>query len=102
MKIRTIVLGAAIVLLGIPVLLLATAATVVQLLDKSDGTIATSGDEREFLLHIPTSYSGTRAVPLVISLHAAAMWPAQQMNLSRWNRLADAEGFIVLYPSGRR
>jgi len=28
------------------------------------------------------------------------VWPAQQMNLSRWNRLADEQGFIVVYPSG--
>lgn len=37
---------------------------------------------------------------VVISMHGAALWPAQQMNLSRWNRLADEYGFIVVYPSG--
>ena len=25
-------------------------------------------------------------------------WPAQQRDLSRWNELADREGFIVVYP----
>lgn len=98
---RTVILGAVAVLVGFPVILLATAAEAVQFLDKSDGAVVSSGDEREYLLYVPESYDGTRAVPLVISLHAAAMWPAQQLNLSRWNLLADADGFIVVYPSGR-
>ena len=33
-------------------------------------------------------------------MHGAAGWPAQQMNLSGWNRLAESQGFIVVYPSG--
>src|SRR2546427_5189264 len=33
-------------------------------------------------------------------MHGAAEWPAQQMNLSRWNRLGDSQGFIVVYPAG--
>ena len=27
------------------------------------------------------------------------MWPAQQMNMSHWNQLADEHRFIVVYPS---
>jgi len=34
-------------------------------------------------------------------MHGAAVWPAHQMNLSRWNKLADEHGFIVVYPSGK-
>src|SRR5256886_15157799 len=33
-------------------------------------------------------------------MHGAAGWPAQQMTLSRWNRLAESQGFLVVYPSG--
>ena len=33
-------------------------------------------------------------------MHGGATWPAHQKNLSRWNRLADQHGFIVVYPSG--
>jgi polyhydroxybutyrate depolymerase len=39
-------------------------------------------------------------VPLVVSLHAAALWPAAQQGITRWNDLADREGFIVVYPAG--
>ncbi len=37
---------------------------------------------------------------LIISIHGAANWPSFQMNLSRWNSLADEHGFIVVYPAG--
>jgi len=37
---------------------------------------------------------------LIISLHPAATWPAAEMEISRWNELADEQGFIVVYPSG--
>jgi polyhydroxybutyrate depolymerase len=33
-------------------------------------------------------------------MHAAALWPAAQMNTSRWNRIADEQGLIVAYPAG--
>jgi polyhydroxybutyrate depolymerase len=52
------------------------------------------------LLYVPDSYNRSKAAPLVISLHGAAGWPAQQMNMSRWNRLADQYGFILVCPAG--
>ncbi len=52
------------------------------------------------LLYVPDSYDPTRPTSLIISIHAGATWPAHQKNLTRWNRLADAHGFIVVYPSG--
>jgi polyhydroxybutyrate depolymerase len=33
-------------------------------------------------------------------MHAAALWPAAEMAISRWNDVADEHGFIVVYPSG--
>ena len=35
-------------------------------------------------------------------MHAAGLWPAAQMEISRWNELADRQGFIVVYPSGAK
>jgi polyhydroxybutyrate depolymerase len=49
---------------------------------------------------VPASYDGSKRVPLVISLHGAGGWPAQQRDLTGWNRFADSEGFIVVYPAG--
>jgi polyhydroxybutyrate depolymerase len=67
---------------------------------RNSGTIMSSGLAREYLLHVPASYDPSKATPLVISLHGAALWPAGQMEVSQWNRIADRQGFIVVYPSG--
>ena len=72
----------------------------VHFLDRTSGTILSAGEKRQYLLYVPGSYDRTRPTPLVISLHALALWPAAQMETSRWNRLADEYGFIVVYPSG--
>jgi polyhydroxybutyrate depolymerase len=97
---RKRVLGAVLVFLGLPLALALLEAVSFHARNRANGTIVSSGVEREYLLHVPRLYSRTRATPLVISLHGAGGWPVQQMELSRWNRVADEHGFIVVYPSG--
>ena len=72
------------------------------LLDRTNGSLVSSGEKREYLLYVPESYDPTSAqnVPLVINIHGFSQWPANQANVSQWNQLADEEGFIVVYPSG--
>ncbi|MCH9646624.1 MAG: hypothetical protein K0U98_00215 [Deltaproteobacteria bacterium] len=67
---------------------------------RSNGSLEAPGGEREYFLFVPSSYNSDNATPLIISLHGAALWPAAQREMSRWNRLAEEEGFIVVYPSG--
>jgi len=102
MKARTkkILLGALLAVVGLPVALVATLVGTMALLNRTNGSIVSSGETREYLLYVPPSYDPKRPAPLVISLHGAAGWPAQQKNLAHWNRLADREGFLVVYPSG--
>ncbi len=69
-------------------------------LNETNGTIVSSGEPRQYLLYVPKSYDRSKPTPLVISLHPAASWPAAEMEISRWNELADEHGFIVVYPSG--
>ena len=52
------------------------------------------------LLYVPGSYDRARPTPLVISLHALALGLAAQMETSRWNKVADEHGFVVVYPLG--
>jgi len=99
-KNRRVVIGGVLVVIGLPVALVLIAAASIYGLDRSNGTIVSSGRERQYLLYVPPSYDRTKPTPLVISMHGAALWPAMQMNLSRWNRMADEYGFIVVYPSG--
>ena len=100
MRAKKALIGAGIVLIGLPALLLLIGAVYVVALNRTNGTIVSSGQEREFLLYVPRSYDRTKPTPLVISLHAGAQWPAAQMETSRWNHLADNEGFLVVYPAG--
>ncbi|HVT40197.1 MAG TPA: PHB depolymerase family esterase [Gemmatimonadaceae bacterium] len=69
-------------------------------LNRTNGTIVSAGDKREYLLYIPRSYDRAKPTPLVISLHGAALWPAAQRETSHWNNVADEHGFIVVYPAG--
>jgi len=106
MKIKKIVIGAVVVVIGMPVVLALLAwvsfyAFVSSFaLDRTNGTIVSSGEERAYLLHVPESYDRTKPTPLVISLHAAMNWPAFQEELSQWDKAADENGFIVVYPAG--
>jgi polyhydroxybutyrate depolymerase len=100
MTIRRILFGAAAVVVGLPLVMMLVAVGWISILDRTNGSIVSSGETREYLLHVPESYDPAQPTPLIISLHAGATWPAHQKNLSRWNRLADDHGFIVVYPSG--
>ena len=95
-KNRKMVLGAVLVLINLPVVLVLLEAVSFHFLNRNNGTIVSSGREREYLLHVPRSYDRTKPTPLVISMHGAAMWPAAQMDTSQWNTVADEEGFIVV------
>jgi len=90
---------AAAALVGVPLALIIAAVLTLLALDRSTATLVSSGQQREYLLHVPANYDPGKPTPLVISLHGASLWPALQMNISQWNRVADQHGFIVAYPS---
>jgi len=94
------VLVGVLVLISLPVALAAIEAAVYYKVNANNGSIISSGEKREYLLYVPNSYDAGKAAPLVISMHGAGLWPAGQMDNSQWNRVADREGFIVVYPSG--
>jgi len=96
MNIRKMLIGSALVVIGLPVLLVLIAAVSISVLNRTNGAIVSSGQKREYLLYVPRSYNRTKPTPLVISMHAAALWPAAQMATSQWNKVADEEGFIVV------
>lgn len=100
MRFWRIVVRSTLVLIGLPLVLLLVVAAGSYVLDRTNGAIVSSGRKRTYLLYVPATYDSAKPTPLVISLHGAAVWPAQQMNLTGWNRLADAHGFIVAYPAG--
>src|SRR5438034_5245238 len=100
MKVRKIVMGAVLAIIGLPVLLVLLAVVSIRILDQTNGAIVSSGQKREYLLYVPRSYDRAKPTPLVISMHGGALWPAAQKGISQWNRVADEHGLIVVYPSG--
>jgi polyhydroxybutyrate depolymerase len=106
MNTKKIVIGAVLVIIGLPVVLVLIAGVSFYALmsfyapNRTNGTIVSSGQKREYLLYVPRSYDRAKPTPLVISMHAAALWPATQREVSQWNKVADEHGFIVVYPSG--
>lgn len=63
-------------------------------------TIQSGGTTRSYILHVPSSYDGTRAVPLVFDFHGAGSNKEQQAFYSTLSPKADAEGFIIITPDG--
>jgi polyhydroxybutyrate depolymerase len=97
---RKTFVAAILILITLPVVLAVTEAASFYVRNRNNGSIISSGQKRKYLLYVPGSYDRSRPTPLVISMHGAGGWPVQQMELSEWNRLAEIERFIVVYPSG--
>jgi polyhydroxybutyrate depolymerase len=100
MKDRRVVLGAALALIGLPVVMVPIEAVTFYTANRDNGSFVSSGEKRDYLLYVPRSYDRRRPTPLVISMHGAGLWGAAQKETSLWNDLADSQGFIVVYPSG--
>jgi len=100
MSLKKIVIGVVLIFIGLPMLLALIFAGWASLHNEINGRLVSSGQQREYLLHIPPKYDRATPAALVISMHGAALWPASQMKMSRWNEVADENGFLVVYPSG--
>lgn len=102
MKSPTAVLGSVLALIALPLVVAIAEAVAFHVRYRSNGTMVSSGLKREYVLHVPLSYDRTKPTPLVISMHGAGMWGAAQEETSQWNRVAEREGFIVVYPSAAK
>ena len=55
---------------------------------------------RHYHVHIPATYDTSRSFPLLIALHGRLGTGKKMMKQTDFNRIADREGFIVVYPEG--
>lgn len=53
---------------------------------------------REYQVWVPDGYTGSSPRPLVLVLHGCVTGPNAMAAASRFNDVADAEGFIAVYP----
>jgi polyhydroxybutyrate depolymerase len=63
-------------------------------------TIMVGGMSRTYVLHIPPSYDGKTAMPVIFDYHALGGTGSQQKMLSGWGTLADQKGIIMVWPDG--
>ncbi len=64
------------------------------------GSITVGGMDRTYLLHLPSGYDPARPAPLLIALHGAGDTAADMESITGFNALANAQGFLVVYPEG--
>lgn len=69
-------------------------------LPAGDTTVELDGATRpgSYTVHVPETLD--EPAPLVLALHPLSGSAAQVHELSGWDELADAEGFVVVYPDG--
>ena len=58
------------------------------------------GEPRRWITYVPSSYDGSKAVPLVMSIHGYTASMQSMVEESRWWEIAEKEGFIVVFPQG--
>lgn len=63
-------------------------------------TMMHDGAQRVFHFYIPSNLQASENVPLFIALHGLTQTGSGLMDLTQFNTIAEAERFIVCYPSG--
>jgi poly(hydroxyalkanoate) depolymerase family esterase len=62
------------------------------------GTFTNSSGSLDYQAYVPKSYKSGTAVPLVVALHGCTQTADVFRQLTRWDTLAEAQGFIVVFP----
>jgi len=57
------------------------------------------GQEREFIVYVPTAAAGKQNVPVLFVIHGTNQTGQVHYDKNLWNPKADQEGFIVVYPT---
>lgn len=65
-------------------------------------TIQVKGLNRNYILHVPSSYNGSQSVPLVVDFHPLGGSGSNQLAASPYKQKTDPEGVITVYPDGQK
>lgn len=67
---------------------------------ESSHSLMHNGMERSYILYVPASVNGSRPVPLVFVFHGGTGNAKSAIVMSGFNKVADENGFLVVYPNG--
>ena len=62
-------------------------------------TLTSGGKKREYVLHVPSSYDGTKPVPLIVDFHGHGGSGPNQAKESTYPKVVDADGVIMAFPT---
>lgn len=63
-------------------------------------TVQVGSVSRTYILHVPTAYTGTTAVPLIVDFHPIGGSDTGEEGSSPFKAVTDPEGVITAYPQG--
>ena len=63
-------------------------------------TLRVNGEDRAYLLYVPASWRGGQPAPLVLVFHGGGGRGSGIAPHTGFSRLAEREGFVVVYPDG--
>ncbi len=66
----------------------------------STQTVRVDGVDRQYILHVPSTYDGTKTVPLVVDFHPIGGTAQGERSSSPYSAETDPEGVITAYPNG--
>lgn len=58
------------------------------------------GQQRTYIVHLPSSYNSSNSYPLVLILHGGGGNARNAERMTGFSKKADEEGFIAVYPEG--
>jgi polyhydroxybutyrate depolymerase len=63
-------------------------------------TVTVGSTSRTYILHVPSAYKGTSAVPLVVDFHPLGGSGSQEEGSSPYKAQTDPESVVTAYPNG--
>jgi polyhydroxybutyrate depolymerase len=66
----------------------------------SNQAVMVDGTRRTFVLHVPSTYDGTKPVPLVVDFHGVGSSGMNERTSSPYPAVLDPEGVIMAFPDG--
>ena len=66
----------------------------------SKQTLQVGSVSRSFVLHVPSSYDGTKPVPMIVDLHGLGSSAMSELQNSPYPAVTDPDGVVIAFPDG--